>query len=308
MAEKQNVYQIVTDQVIAALDQGIIPWKKPWRSASFQMPISGTGHLYRGINVFLLAFTAQAKGYTSPVWLTFKKANELDGKIKTGEKSTLVVFWSILKKPNTDPNTMAKKPIINVPMLKFYRVFNSEQTENVKLPKKLAALVEAAAVENKGTIFDNAKAQAIVDGYEDKPQINHGAGAQAAYSPALDVINIARQQDFDTEEGYWNTLFHEFTHSTGHVDRLNRKGVAEATHFGDAQYADEELVAEMGAAFLSAIAGVDANGSTIKNHAAYIASWKKRLTDDPKLVVSAAARAQKAADYIQGTKFEQEDN
>ena len=268
------------------------------------MPVSSRGYRYRGINVFILAATSMANGYRSPVWLTFKQINELGGKVNEGEKSTLVTYWKLLEIEERDANTneLKKKKI---PLLRFYLVFNLDQTTGVKLSKAVQKIQDAATDEGtyKGGVREEdaiEAAEAIVKGYENGPLVRFGSN-RAAYSPTLDVIGMPDKTDFDKIEEFYATEFHEFGHSTGHSSRLNRAGITSFDHFGSGQYADEELIAELTAAMLCAEAGID---NTIENSAAYIASWKAKLTADPKLIVQAAGKAQKAVDYITGKQFE----
>ena len=305
MSDGKSVYQIVTDKIIELLDQGIVPWHKPWRSASFNMPISVHGHRYRGINIFLLAARSMADSFSSPIWLTFKQANEMGGGIKPGEKGQLVVFWKMLKiDGKNEMNEEVKK---NIPLLRYYTVFNFEQTAGVKLPKKMQAIQDA--VTDIDDVYEGgareeqaiAQAEAIIKGYVNGPKVVFKKGAQALYNTVTDVIQLARKVDFESVEAYYTTFFHEIGHSTGHPDRLARKVAGEFNHFGDQKYAEEELVAEMTAAFLSGEAGID---TQVEQAAAYIKNWKQRLADDPKLIVQVAAKAQKAADLVLGREFE----
>lgn len=278
------VHQIITDRIIELLKKGTVPWQKPWQGGE-QLPRNLVSKKpYRGVNVFLL----HAMSYESPYWLTYKQAQELGGNVKHGEHATPVVFWKWLDKTDDDGN------VKQVPMLRYYSVFNASQCEGIE--KHLPATSTTTAQHNP-----IPEAEAIVANMPKRPDIRHGQG-RAYYSPGLDFVGMPVKESFKSSEGYFDTLFHELTHSTGHESRLARKGVSGTEgnwgSFGSGLYAKEELVAEMGAAFLCGHVGIV--DRTIDNSAAYIASWLQRLSDDPKLVVNAAAQAQKAADFILG--------
>ncbi len=278
--EGKDVYSIVTDQIIAALERGVIPWRKPWQTAgSSADPRNGrTGRQYRGVNWFLL----QLAPFDCNRWVTFKQAGEMGGTIRKGEKSSLVTFWKMLD--GTDKETGEEKKI---PMLRYYRVFNLTQCEGIELPAdQKPILAEHERI---------AAAEAIVAGMPQRPPLRH-TGGRAYYTPALDSVTMPELGRFHSAEEYYSTLFHELTHATGHASRLGR--IKETASFGSDPYAREELVAEMGAAYLCARAGIAQ--PILENSAAYIQNWLKRLKDDRKLIVTAAAQAAKAADFIAG--------
>jgi antirestriction protein ArdC len=278
----ETVYQVITDRVIALLQQGTVPWQKPWQGAELAPQNLVSRKPYRGVNVFLL----HAMSYTSPYWLTFKQARGLGGHIRMGEKACPVVFWKWL-----DVERDGEKE--RVPFLRYYSVFNVAQCEGIEghVPSATGATRrEHSAVET---------AERIVQGMPKRPLIKHGQ-AQAFYHPIDDYIGMPSPEQFRSGEDYYSVLFHELTHASGHESRLARKGVTGSDGqwgaFGSQSYSKEELVAEMGAAFLCGHAGIVER--TIDNSAAYVASWLSRLKDDCKLVVQAAAQAQKAADFI----------
>lgn len=284
MASKVDVYQVVTDRIIEKLEAGTVPWRQPWNSGN--APRNLKGNLYRGVNVFLLGMTE----YRSPYWLTFKQAKEAGGSVKKGEQSTLIVFWKRLKVRDKDTDELKV-----IPMLRYYRVFNLEQTENVKLPKRV---VEHLAQDSHEHVA-NVSAEQIIAGYANGPRIVE-KGSRAYYTPASDMIAVPPKSAFAELSEFYSTLFHEVGHSTGHKSRLDRfKGNQQ---FGSHAYGREELVAEMTAAFLSAEAGI-AVQSTEDNTAAYLASWIKTIREDPKAVVTAAGAAQRAADHVLGRTF-----
>jgi antirestriction protein ArdC len=284
-----DVYQVITDRIIGLLEKGVVPWQKPWQGGE-QMPRNlVSGHEYRGVNVFLL----HAMMYQSPFWLTFNQARELGGHVKKGERASPVVFWKRLQV--AAPGEPDGKKII--PFLRYYSVFNVAQCEDIpadKIPVLSGSKREHCPIQ---------AAESIVAAMPKKPEIKHGGG-RACYSPSLDCVTMPLPETFRSGQDYYSVLFHELTHSTGHASRLNRNGVGssggEWSAFGSTPYAREELVAEMGAAFLSGHAGIVER--TLDNSAGYIQSWLARLKDDNRLIVQAAA-AQKAADFILGKVF-----
>jgi len=281
---KLDVYDIVTERMIALLEQGVCPWNKPWKSGSIPSNFVSKKP-YRGINVFLLAFT----GFDCPYFVSFKQATELGGTVKKGSKGFPVVFWNWFpKRENGAPVFKNGKPEM-IPFLRYYTVFNLEQCEGIKWEKP-----------ERKDFNPIETAESYVNGMKNAPTLTHG-GSRACYSPALDCVRMPAKEAFTTPEAYYATLFHELTHATGHEKRLARKGIMEIDHFGSEQYSREELVAEMGSAFLCAMSGI--LPSVEKNSAAYLANWLGVLKGDKKLVVTAAGQAQKAVDYITGKEF-----
>jgi antirestriction protein ArdC len=282
---KRDIYQEVTDRIVAALEAGTAPWRMPWNTRSGR-PQNLEGRAYRGINVLLTGLAAMEAGYSSPFWLTFKQAKERGGTVKKGEKGTLVVFWTTFQV--ADKETGKPKTI---PMLRHYSVFNLEQTDDVKLPKRVVDWQAA------GANFEHEpveSAEAIVAAYlAGGPQLRHGGG-RAFYRVDTDVVTVPSREAFAESGEYYSTLFHELGHSTGHPDRLARKFGAE---FGCDDYGREELVAEMTSAFLQAETGIE---SAMDNSAAYLAGWVTSIKEDPKAVVVAAGAAQRAVDLVLG--------
>lgn len=288
-----DIYEAVTDRILELLAKGTVPWRFPIRrSANDAMPTNlESGKAYRRINVFLLAMRAWADGFESPYWLTFRQAKSTGGSVKKGEKGSLVVFW---KQYATQDRQSGED--ITVPVLRYYTVFNTEQCEGIDVP----GAGDGPTAETKPFEPIGAAAQ-IVAGYEDGPRIEH-AGGRAFYRPRDDLVRIAEPERFVDPESYYATLFHELVHSTGHSSRLDRGLESTPPPFGSADYSKEELVAEMGAAFLAAAAGI--SPATIEQSAAYIDGWNKKLRSDPKLVVHAAGAGQRAADWIMGQRAE----
>jgi antirestriction protein ArdC len=282
----EKVYEIVTDRILQALEKGVVPWHKPWTGGGLPASLK-TKKEYRGINVFLLAFTP----HKSRFFLTYKQAEALGGHVKKGEKGYPIIFWTFIDKDKEDSDKKKK-----IPLLRYYTVFNLEQCEGIPLPK------EEQEETTKREHNPIKAAEAIIAGYDDCPTIGHNE-QRAYYCPSLDTVNLPVPESFENAEAYYATAFHELSHSTGHEKRLDRKI---SGSFGSHAYGEEELIAEMSAAYLCALAGID--NSTIENSAAYIESWRKSIKENVKLVVSAAGKAQKSADYIIGKTFEEEED
>ncbi|WP_449241446.1 ArdC family protein [Desulfoscipio gibsoniae] len=270
----QIVYEIVTEKIINKLEQGVIPWRQPWSSIGTAISWK-TQKPYRGINAFLLE---------PGKYITFKQAQEAGGRIKKGSKSQMVVFWKLLEKENLETGEIEQ-----IPLLRYYKVFNVKtQCEGVENKQKDSEEFNHDPIES---------AEQILRQYKDAPKIKEAPG-RAFYRPSSDMVSVPSISDYKVPEEYYSTLFHELIHSTGHKKRLNRPSFARVQKFGSEDYSKEELVAEFGAAMLCGIARID--NSTLPNSVAYIQSWLRKLKNDNKLVVQAAAQAQKAADYIQG--------
>jgi antirestriction protein ArdC len=293
---RPSIYQTVTDRIISSLKAGVIPWEKPWKASRFTdgpFPRNFyTGKPYRGINVLLL----WSSPYSSPFWLTFKQAQELKGTVRKGERGTPIVFFKQLpesaKKDDESTREDERTPFV----LCHYTVFNIEQCDGLMLPQ-----IEQPTTAPE--IDENEVCEGIVTGWEKRPSLHLTSATEcrAYYRPATDSVHMPARFRFVDAPHYYSTLFHELVHSTGHESRLNRTF---GDHFGDELYSKEELVAEMGAAFLCAIAGID-NEHTDRNTTAYIQNWIARLEADNRLIVHAAANAQRAADCILGNTFEE---
>ena len=274
----KKIYELITNQIIEKLEQGTIPWRKPW--------INGvavnwkTQKEYRGINTMLL---------DGGEYATFKQISEAGGKVKKGEKSQIVVFWKLTKFKNEDNETEEEKI---VPLLRYYRVFKvGEQTEGIE-PKRKDKEFNHNPIE---------KGEKIIKEYINKPSLTFKNGS-AYYKPSTDVVNVPPLKSFISPEEYYSTFFHELVHSTGHRERLNRPGVATLNPFGSEEYSKEELIAEIGSSMLCGVAGID--NKIINNSASYIQSWLNALSNDKTLIVSASQQAQKAVDFILNVKFD----
>jgi antirestriction protein ArdC len=280
-----KVYEIVTEKILALLDKGMVPWRKPWKGGAEGVPANLVSKKpYRGINTLLLGF----QGYASRYWLTFNQAKAKGGNVKKGEKGSMVVFWKITADEKDAAGEVTRK---GFPILRYYTVFNVSQCEGIADP-------DAAKEQAPAEFTPIESARRIVAGMPHAPEIRHDQ-QQAYYNVTKDFINLPKPETFTPAEEYYAAAFHDMTHATGHDTRLARC----LQDRGLDAYAREELVAEMGAAFLCAEAGIDA--AMIENAAAYIQSWRKRISEDPKLVVVAAQQAQKAADYILGRTKEE---
>lgn len=277
-----DLYATVTKTVIDALEKGVAPWRRPWHRLSGPPTSLATGRPYRGVNVILLSLAP----FADHRWLTFRQAREKGGRVKPGERSTLVTFWKFAEK---DEEGKERRP----PVLRYYRVFNAEQCEGLGLP-------ELYVPEDKP--HDRIeRAELLVRHMPEPPTIAEG-GVVACYRPPEDRVEIPKLSRFRTPDDYYTTLFHELGHATGHASRLARKGVTERTRFGSGEYGREELVAELASAFLSAKVRLD--GSLLENHAGYLQGWLGVLREDPKALVVASAQAQRAADRVLGVRYE----
>jgi antirestriction protein ArdC len=280
--KRGSVYEVITDRIISMLEKGTVPWQKPWKVATGLPRNLISKKPYRGINTLLL----HSMSYESPFWLTFHQAQQLGGMVRKGERACPVVFGKRVKEQDEqtgEENTYT--------VLRLYNVFNTNQIQGLKnIP---------APVETPATV--NTTAADIVALMPQRPEIKHGL-AKAFYSPSTDIVAMPDRARFETEAGYFATLFHELTHSVGHPSRLNRPTLMESAGFGSNPYCKEELIAEMGAAFLCGHAGIE---NTMENSAAYLQNWLEQLQNDKTLIVQAAAQAQKAADFILGTKFDE---
>jgi antirestriction protein ArdC len=287
--DRQDVYTRVTNSIVADLEQGMRPWIQPWDSShaagEVSRPLRFNGVPYRGINVVLLWVAAMRLRCCCPLWMTYKQAVELGGQVRRGEKGSLVVYSDTITRQQTDEN--GEEQMQEVPFLKSYTVFNCEQIDG--LPARYYAQSEETTypverIERAEQFFANTEAD-----------IRNGGGL-AYYSPSADYIQMPLFESFHSAEAYYATLAHEATHMTRHESRLAREFGRQ--RWGDEGYAMEELVAELGAAFLCADLGL--TPETREDHAAYIGSWLKVLKGDKRAIFSAASHAQRATDFLHG--------
>jgi antirestriction protein ArdC len=282
-----DIYAIVTDKIINLLESGVVPWRRPWTSTGLPRNLVSKKP-YRGVNFFLLS----ASKYVSPFWLTIRQANELGGHIRRGEESTAVVFWKIDDvKQSTEglDNEETGGKLRRRFLLRFYRVWNVEQCD---LPRGVLDKLPKIETHEHDPI---EAAERIIADMPNRPEIQY-TGSKAFYSSTTDRISLPPRELFTSAEEFYATALHETIHSSGSEKRLAREGICEAAPFGSPVYSKEELVAEFGAAYLCAEAGI--SNAVIHNQASYVAGWLKKLRDDRKLLIHAAAQAQRAADYI----------
>ncbi|EEB83859.1 ArdC family protein [Roseobacter sp. GAI101] len=286
---KQDIYQKVTDKIIADLEKGQLTWLKPWSTGNLDgrivKPLRHNGMPYNGINVLMLWAASVEAGYVSPHWMTFKQAKELGANVRKGERGSLVVYAnSITKAEEQDDGSEEERKI---PFMKGYSVFNVDQIEG--LPEQFCTKPEP--------IIDGVERIAHADAFfaATNADLRHG-GNRAFYSGGSDHVQMPAFESFRSPEAYYATLAHELTHWTKHKTRLDREFGRKK--WGDEGYAKEELVAELGAAFLCADLALTPEAG--EDHAAYIQSWLKVLKDDKRAIFSAAAHAQRAADFLHG--------
>jgi antirestriction protein ArdC len=283
-----DVYAIVTEKIINLLESGVVPWRRPWTSTGLPRNLVSKKP-YRGINHFLLS----ASKFVSPFWLTMRQANQLGGSIRKGEESTIVTFWKIDDAEQSDTEDFDAEPKEEKNrrrfVLRFYRVWNLEQCD---LPQAVLDKLPKIEIHQHDPIETVEK---IIAGMPKPPEIVR-AGSEAYYSPITDRVTLPPRELFESAAEDAATTLHELSHSTGHEKRLGREGITEVAPFGSAVYSREELVAELSAAFLCGETGI--SNAVIHNQAAYVAGWLQRLRDDRRLIVQAAAQAQKASDYI----------
>lgn len=287
-ANQNDVYTRITGQIIADLEKGVKSWTKPWKgvdddASRITMPRRQNGEAYQGINILSLWGSAMEKGFSSATWVTFKQAKELGGHVLKGEKGSLVVYANTLNRTETDEK--GEETELKIPYMKGYTVFNAEQIEG--LPENYYDKPECT--DNPVERIEHAEKFFAATG----AAIHHG-GAQAFYAVAHDHVKLPFIEAFTDAEGYYATLAHEITHWTRHPDRLNRDFGRKA--WGDEGYAKEELVAELGAAFICADLGIKLEDR--EDHAAYIASWLKVLKEDKRAIFRAAAHAQRAVNFL----------
>jgi len=290
----RDVHQRITDFVLAKLEAGEIIWRKGWNSCG--MPKNYfTGRHYQGWNMFLLNFITVERSYHTPFFITYKQAQAMGGTIRKGEKGYMAVWWSSIGKKKTrtteddkeEEATVSQNSTCRIP--RIHTVFNIDQTEGIDFPKSDA--VCRTHTEKIDACED------VVNNMPDRPELRFG-GDHAFYHPIEDFIQLPKPERFYSDEAYYSTLFHEMAHSTGHTKRLKRKELVESDGFGKEKYSKEELTAELTAAFLCGICGIEQ--ATIENTSAYIHSWLKALKNDKKLVLKAASQAHQAAEYILG--------
>lgn len=286
---KEDIYTRITNRIIENLEAGVRPWLKPWNAehaaGRITRPLRHNGEPYSGINVFMLWMDAEERGYSAPIWMTFRQARELGGHVRKGEKGSQVVYANKITKTETDDDT-GEESTRKIPFMKGYTVFNVEQIDD------LPAHYYARAVE---PILDPVERIDQIESFMNHTgaSVSHG-GNQAFYMPSQDRIQMPPFEFFRDPESYYATLLHETVHWTKHAKRLDRDFGRQ--RFGDEGYAMEELVAEIGSAFLSADLGMTPD--IRDDHASYIASWLKVLKNDKRAIFTASGHAQRATSFL----------
>lgn len=287
---RQDIYTRVTDKIVADLEQGVRPWVKPWNAehaaGKITRPLRHNGTPYSGINILALWMAASANGYAAPIWMTYRQAQELGANVRKGEKGSLVVYANSIVRKETDVKT-GDEIDREIHFMKGYTVFNVEQIDGLAehyYAKPAPRFNPVQRIEHAERFFGNLRAD-----------IRHG-GTRAYYAQEPDYIQMPPFEAFCDAESYYATLAHESTHWTKHPNRLAREFGRK--NWGDAGYAEEELVAELGAAFLCA--DLELALQPREDHAAYIAHWLNVLQNDKRAIFRAAAHAQRAAEHLHG--------
>jgi antirestriction protein ArdC len=282
---RQDVYSRITSQIVASLEQGVRPWVKPWNAehaaGRITRPLRFNGQPYSGINILSLWMSATAQGFAAPIWMTFRQAMELNAHVRKGEKGSLVVYANAIMCTEHDGET-GKDVEREIPYLKGYTVFNVEQIDGLPdhyYAKAVLRLGPVARIERADNFFADCKAT-----------IRHG-GNRAYYAHEVDYVQMPPFRD---AESYYSTLAHEMTHWTKHSSRIARD--LGRKQWGDEGYAQEELVAELGAAFLCA--DLDLASEPREENASHIANWLEALKNDTRFIFKAAAHAQRAVDFL----------
>ncbi len=272
-----SAYDVVTDRVLALLERGTVPWRRPW-STAVDAPRNLQGRRYQGINIWLLG----GQGYGSPYWLTWKQIHEHGGGVLKGERSTPVVFWKQLEVADEDGETR------KVPIARLYNAWNLDQCRGIEAPNETGA-------HHRTPVEPLVAAEQVMDRMPDRPEIKV-MGLRAFYRPPDDLVQLPFASRFQSEEEWYACLFHELGHATGHEKRLQRPDVMRRQELGPQDLGREELVVELTSSYLCAETGIEP--ATINNSAAYIADWMQVLKNDRRALVVAAGAAQRATDYI----------
>jgi antirestriction protein ArdC len=281
---KLDVYEMVTNRIIELLEAGTVPWQKPWTEAGVPMNLISK-RPYRGINLWLLL----SLNYERNLFLTWDQLKKIGGSVNKDQHGHIVVFWKNVKKQPEELDGQGNPK--TVPMLRYYKVFNIEQCRDIPMdliPKLI-----------KGEIEPILECEAIINTMPDCPVIKHKEN-KAFYHIVEDYINMPKKKSFKYMEAYYSTFFHELVHSTGAEKRLGRKSITEMHEFGSEPYSIEELIAELGAAYLNSFTGILEKG--IENSVAYLQGWLEKLKNDKRFIISASGQAQKAVDFILGRK------
>ena len=285
MSTQENIRQEITDQIVAALEAGgLPPWRRPWSGGG--LPKNAlSDHRYSGINVLLLQHAGLQSGFESPLWATYKQWQAMGEQVAKGQRGTRIVFYKPVTKLVTDHASGEEREEL-FPILRTYSVFNLDQVEGESVERLRAKHLHTVRAEFLD--FQPAETTILATG----AAFRYHSG-RAYYDSANDLIALPKKDQFDTPGDYYGTAFHELAHWTGHESRLKRPGGS----FGDAKYAEEELVAELSAAYLLAETGVP-QSDDLSNHNAYVASWLRALKNDTRFIFRAATAASKATDFV----------
>lgn len=286
----KNIYQAITDQIVSELEKGVRPWHQPWNAGHMDgrvaLPLRHNGVAYRGVNVIALWMQAMAKGYAAPVWMTFKQALALGANVRKGERGSLVVYADKIIRTETNGDT-GEESEHAIPFMKGYTVFNAEQIDGLSDLYYAKPAPRTPTIQRIGRVESFFSATGVI--------VRHG-GNRAYYSVSTDHVQMPPIESFCDAGAYYATLGHEATHWTKHPTRLDRDFGRK--RWGDEGYAMEELVAELGAAFL--LADLELTPELRGDHASYIGNWLKVLKSDNRAIFAAASHAQRAADFLHG--------
>ena len=291
---KRDLYQEVTDKIMGLLEKGVAPWRQTWSSYGLARNYV-TGRAYNGINKILMNNTS----HPIPFFLSFKQVKALNGKVRKGAKGEQVFYFSAFYKDSNNKTISEEEAkqlkaegnkFKKLTTLRYFNVFNVADVENVAFNIPEVQLKENEQIE---------KCEGIIKDMPNRPEIRFVNANEAYYNSIEDYINMPDIKQFTSSAEYYVTLFHETIHATGHKNRLNRKGITEPNKFGSIPYSQEELIAEMGASFLSAEVGINFS-EIVENNAAYLQGWLNKLKEDKRFIFRTAGKAQQATKYILG--------
>lgn len=293
--EANKAEKAVADRILEMLDRGDLPpWVRPWRISRNGEPQNAiSGHVYRGINRWMTGITREISGYAENRWLTQRQAELAGGRVLTDEEPTPIIFWKfVASKTKDDEEEDAKGQRRGYPMARLYRLYNMAQTEGCEIPD-----IEGND-EERAPLDPIAEAEAIITAMPNPPAVSYyrQGNTPPHYLPATDQVRVPERDRFETAELFYNTMFHELAHATGHPKRLARLKPGERPDLHE--YGAEELVAGMGAAMLADAAGL--SHATIETDAAYVKHWRDTIRGDKRIVAMAGQRAEKAYQYVRG--------
>ena len=283
MSKQNKVLDAVVSQIIERIEAtGVLPWQRPWRSANQPMNMEYK-NAYSGLN----RWSCILAGYTSPFWLTFPQIRKFGGKIKKGNQHTKIMKVALIEKKRKNAQGEEEVYARWTQPVKYYKMWNLEQTEGIEAPE----------VADDGSFEPIKACEDVVKGFTDAPAVVFG-GSKASYNLKKDEIEIPKKEAFISPEEFYNTLFHEYAHATGHSSRLNRRTLVENANFGTETYGKEELVAELTASMLCGHCNVEQK--TINNSSAYISGWLNKMRAEPRMLMASAGMAEKAFKHVVG--------